>query len=169
VNKSFFQSKLISRDAKLKFYKAVIRPVVTYASETWVLRKNITQELLRFERKILMTMYGQVKSPDAAWRLQNNEELDTIIRKQNIVRQIKAKRLGWFGHVQKMEEHQITRKITKWMPTLLNMPKGRPKERWWDRVRGDLKIVGVLDWKKSVFDRKYWQGILEQAKTHPRL
>jgi hypothetical protein len=55
------------------------------------------------------------------------------------------------------------------MPTLLNRPKGRPKERWWDSVHGDLKIVGVLDWKKCVFDRKYWKGILEQVKTHPGL
>jgi hypothetical protein len=52
------------------------------------------------------------------------------------------------------------------MPTLLNRPKGRPEVRWWDSVRRDLKIVGVLDWKKSVVDRKYWQGIFEQAKTH---
>jgi hypothetical protein len=42
-----------------------------------------------------------------------------------------------------------------WMPTLLNRPKGRPKDRWWYSVRGDLKIVGVLDWKKCVVDRKY--------------
>jgi hypothetical protein len=87
--------------------------------------------------------------------------LDRIIRKQNIVRQIKTKRLGWFGHIQRMEERRITRKITNWMPTLLNRPKGRQ----WDSVHGDLKIVGVLDWRKSVLDRKYWQEILEQAKT----
>jgi hypothetical protein len=86
-----------------------------------------------------------------------------------IVRQIKTKRLGWFGHIQRMEEHRITRNITNWMPTLLNRPKGRPKDRWWDIVRGDLKIVGVLDWKKNVLERKYWQGILEKAKTHPGL
>jgi hypothetical protein len=71
--------------AKLKFYKAMIRPVVTYASETWVLKENITQKLLRFGRKILRKMYGPVKSPDVAWRLRTNEELDRIIRKQNIV------------------------------------------------------------------------------------
>jgi hypothetical protein len=63
----------------------VIRPVVTYASETWVLKENITQKLLTFERKILRKIYDPVKSPDAAWRLQNNAKLDRIIRKQNIV------------------------------------------------------------------------------------
>jgi hypothetical protein len=52
VNKTFFQSKLLSKAAKLKFYKAVIRPVVvTYASETWVLKENIIQKLLRFDLK----------------------------------------------------------------------------------------------------------------------
>jgi hypothetical protein len=40
------------------------------------------------------------------------------------------------------------------MPTLLKRPKGRPKKRWWDSVRGDLNIVGVLDWKKSVLTEK---------------
>jgi hypothetical protein len=81
----------------------MIRPVVMYASETWVLKENILQKLLKFERKILRKIYGPVKNPEASWRLQNNEELDSIIRKQNIVRQIKAKRLGCFEHIQRME------------------------------------------------------------------
>jgi hypothetical protein len=57
----------------------------------------------------------------------------------------KAKRLEWFGHIQRMEEHRITRRITNRMSTLLNRPKGRPKERWWNSVGGVLKILGVLD------------------------
>jgi hypothetical protein len=60
-------------------------------------------------------------------------------------------------------------KVTIWMPTLLNRPKGRPEERWWESVSGYLKIEGVPDWKKRVFDRKYWQRILEQTKIHPGL
>jgi hypothetical protein len=63
----------------------VIRPVVTYASETWVLKENITQKLLRFDRQILRKIYDPVKSPDAARRLRNNEELGRVIRKQHIV------------------------------------------------------------------------------------
>jgi hypothetical protein len=30
------------------------------------------------------------------------------------------------------------RKITSWMPTLLNRPKGRSKERWWDTVCAEI-------------------------------
>jgi len=38
--------------AKLKLYCSVIRPVVTYACETWTLKETITNRLMVFERKV---------------------------------------------------------------------------------------------------------------------
>jgi hypothetical protein len=105
VNKTFLQSKLISKAQKLKCYEAVIRHIVTYASETWALKGNMVQKLFRFERKIRRKIFGPVKSPDVLWRLRNSEELYKIIRKQNMLRHIKAKRFGWFGHIQRMDKH----------------------------------------------------------------
>jgi hypothetical protein len=40
ANKRMFQSKLISKMAKLKLYCSVIRTVVTYARETWTLKET---------------------------------------------------------------------------------------------------------------------------------
>ena len=42
VHKTLFSSKLISQNVKLQIYNTLIRPTVTYASETWVLKENIT-------------------------------------------------------------------------------------------------------------------------------
>ena len=39
-------------------YKTLIRPVLTYASETWVLSKTNERQLAVFERKILRKIYG---------------------------------------------------------------------------------------------------------------
>jgi hypothetical protein len=47
----------------------------------------------------------------------------------------KVKRLVWFGHIQRMDEHRMTKKLTNWTPTLLNRPKGRPKERQLDSIQ----------------------------------
>jgi hypothetical protein len=39
------KSKSISRQYKLKIYRAIIKPVVMYASETWVLKEKETRML----------------------------------------------------------------------------------------------------------------------------
>ena len=52
----------------MKLYRTVIRPTVTYASETWVLKGNIIQKLLVFERKILGGIFGPTKE-NQTWRI----------------------------------------------------------------------------------------------------
>jgi hypothetical protein len=58
ANKKMFQSKLISKMAKLKLYCSVIRPVVTYACETWTLKETITKRIMVFERKVLRKTFA---------------------------------------------------------------------------------------------------------------
>ena len=58
ANEKLFQSKLISKKAKLKLYFSVIGPVVTYACETWILKETVTNRLMVFERKILRKIFG---------------------------------------------------------------------------------------------------------------
>jgi len=38
ANQKMFQNKLLSKKSKLKFYWTLIRTIVTYACETWVLK-----------------------------------------------------------------------------------------------------------------------------------
>jgi hypothetical protein len=39
ANKNLLGSKLLNRNAKMKLYKLVILPVVTYGSETWTMNE----------------------------------------------------------------------------------------------------------------------------------
>ena len=61
ANQKMFQNKLLSKKSKLKLYWTLIRPIVTYACETWVLKENIIQKLVIFERKILRKIFGPTK------------------------------------------------------------------------------------------------------------
>jgi hypothetical protein len=53
AHKMLFMSTTLSKKFKLKLHNSVIRPIVTHASETWVLKKRIEEKLLVFERKII--------------------------------------------------------------------------------------------------------------------
>ena len=124
----FFKSRLVTKQSKLKLYRTVIKPIVTYASETWVLKEAIIQELLVFKRKILRRIFGPTKE-NQIWRVKTNKELDKLIKHKNIINHIKAQRLSWFGHVQRMPDTRTVKKIFNWKP-LSKRSQGRPKYRW---------------------------------------
>jgi hypothetical protein len=84
ANKKMFQSRLISKRAKLKLYYSVIRPIVTYSCETWILKETIINKLLVLERKILREIFGP-NNENGIWRTKTNKELDEIIKLKNII------------------------------------------------------------------------------------
>jgi hypothetical protein len=55
------------------------------------------------------------------------------LKHKNIVNYIKAQRLSWFGHVQRMPDTRTVKKIFKWKP-LTKRSQGRPKYRWEDNI-----------------------------------
>jgi hypothetical protein len=63
-NKKIFKSKLLSKKAKLKLYRIIIRPVITNASETWVLKESTKRKLLINDRTILRRIFGHTKDID---------------------------------------------------------------------------------------------------------
>jgi hypothetical protein len=50
------QSRHLSRQTKFTIHKTLIRPVLLYDSETWVLTKREANQFLVFERKVLRTI-----------------------------------------------------------------------------------------------------------------
>jgi hypothetical protein len=91
VHKKLFTSKLISRNFKLRLYNTLIRPAVTYASETWVLKENIINKLMIFGRKITRKIFGPTRPDDGYWRIKTNQELNDILKGQNVIGYIKKK------------------------------------------------------------------------------
>jgi len=142
---------------------SVIRPIVTYASETWVLKGTIIQKLLVFEGKILRRIFGPTKE-NQIWRIKTNEELDNLIKHKIIVNRIKAQRLSWFGHIQRMPDTRTVKKIFKWKP-LTKRSQGRPKYRWEDHIKQDICQMKIKNWIACFQDRGKLKVVVEKAKT----
>ena len=89
--------KLISRNVKLQFYNTLIRPTVTYASETWVLKENTINKLMIFEREITRKIFGPTRSDDGYWRIKTNQEINTLLKGQNVIGFIKKTKIELAG------------------------------------------------------------------------
>jgi len=109
----------------LKLYWSVIRPIVVYGCEKWVLKESIIQNLSVFERKILRKISGPTKEANGIWRIKTNKELYELIKHRNIINYVKAQRLSWFGHINRRPEISIVKRIQKWKP-FTGRPAGSP-------------------------------------------
>jgi hypothetical protein len=100
--------------------------------------ETIKNKLMVFQRTVLRKIFGPTKVRDGTWRIKTNDELDKLIRHKNIINYIKAQRLSWFGRLHRMPEEIVVKKVYKWKP-MLRRPLGRPKNRWEDDIRNDIK------------------------------
>ena len=77
---------------------------------------------------------------------------------------IRLNRLQWFGHVQRMEENRIPRRVL-YMNLGTTRLRGRPRNRWQDEVREDGRIVGGEGWQEKVRNRQKWKKLLRTARN----
>jgi hypothetical protein len=56
------------------------------------------------------------------------------------------------------------KKIHKWKP-FTGRPVRRPKSRWEDDVRNDIKKMKLIKWTGQVQDGLKWKGTVQKAKT----
>ena len=109
ANRHLVNSSLISRNSQLQIYRTAVRPVVTCGSESWTLTVEEERALAVFERKIVREIYGVVKG-NKLWRIRQNDELEAIIKGENIVRFRKCQRIQWLGYIERMQDTAIPRK-----------------------------------------------------------
>jgi hypothetical protein len=112
----------LSSNIKVKIYKTIILPVVLYGCETWPLTLREEHRLRVFENRVLRRIYGPKRDDvTGEWRKLHNEELHILYSSQNIIRQMKSRRMRWAGHVACMGEECVQgfegkarRKETTW-------------------------------------------------------
>jgi hypothetical protein len=118
-----------------------------------------------FERKVYRRILGSVYDNEKEnWRILTNREIYAMVKKPTITETVRLKRLCWFGHVQRMEENRIPQKVL-YMNLEATRLRGRPRNRWQDKVREDGRLVGGKGWKEKVYNRQEWKKLLRMARN----
>jgi hypothetical protein len=80
------------------------------------------------------------------------------LKGEDIVRFIKSQRIRWLGHVKRMEDNAMSKRMLKGR-LYCKRKKGRPRMRWLDDVESDLKEMEVKGWKEKMRDREQWRRL----------
>jgi hypothetical protein len=75
------------------------------------------------------------------WRKLHSGELHDLYSSSDIIRQIKSRRIRWAGHVARMGEGRNVYRVLVGKPEG-KRPRGRPRRRWEDGIKTDLREIG---------------------------
>ncbi|KAJ4446968.1 hypothetical protein ANN_13670 [Periplaneta americana] len=158
-------SSLLSKNLKVRIYKTVILPVVLYGCKTWTLTLREQHRLRVSENKVLWKIFGAKRDEvTGEWRKLHNTELHALYSSPNIIRNLKSRRLRWAGHVARMGESRNAYRVLVGRPEG-KRPLGRPRRRWEDNIKMDLREVGYddRDWINLAQDRDRWRAYVRGA------
>ena len=130
--------------------------------ETLSLTLREERKLRVFENKVLRRIFvPRLDEVTEEWRRLHNEELNDLYCSPNIVRVIKSRRMRWAGHVARMVEEREVYRVLVGKPEG-KRPLGRPRRRWVDNFRMDLREVGCgyMDWIGLAQDRDRWRTVV---------
>ena len=144
-----FAAKILQRNHGNSFYTIIL--------VFWALRKQEEQRLHNNEMKMLRWSQGKTRKD----RIKNetirgNAKVSPI----NSVRT--QKRLSWYGHVMRHDKTHIT-KSTLSTTVTGTRPRGRPKMRWLDRLKSDMRIYDINS--DMATDRKRWAVMVKNVDT----
>jgi hypothetical protein len=115
-----------------------------------------------FENRVLRGIFGPKRDEvTGEWRKLHNEELHNLYSYPDIIRQVKSRRMRWAGHVARIGEERKVFKVLVGNPGG-KRPLGRPRRRWEDGIRMDLREIGFgsVDWIRLAQDRDRWRAVV---------
>ncbi len=146
-----FRDKNLYLATKRLVYKAVVLATLLYGSETWTTKRDAVRKLEVFHNRWILGISAMqqrmehISSVQVAKRFGMEESLEDMVI---------ARRLCWLGHVARMSEERIPKKVLfGWLPQ--RRPAHGTKIRWRDRVRRDLRKFHIDEniWFKECQER----------------
>uniref|UniRef100_A0A7I5EAY7 Reverse transcriptase domain-containing protein n=1 Tax=Haemonchus contortus TaxID=6289 RepID=A0A7I5EAY7_HAECO len=146
-------------------FDTAVLPALTYASETWTLRKqdehavSVTQ---RASRRTMLgfSLYTQVQKGIRSSELRQRTKI------RDAVDYAKKSKIRWAGHVMRYCDDRWIRAVTDWIPRDIKRTPGRPPTRWSNFTTKALNGRNVepraleartIHWTTVARDRDEWR------------
>ena len=143
--------KRVPAKMKGKIYKSVVRPALMYGLETCGMTKAQESELEVTELKMLRASLGVTREDRI-----RNEYIRGTAHVRRMGDKMREGRLRWYGHVKRREEGYVGKRVLR-MDLPGRRPRGRPKRRFMDAIKEDMRTADVNE--DETQDRKRWREL----------
>ncbi|KAE9415235.1 hypothetical protein Angca_005069, partial [Angiostrongylus cantonensis] len=110
-------------------FDSTVLLALTYASETWSLRKQDERLLSVFERAVERTILGASRFTQVRDGIQSSD-LRQLSKIKDAFMYAKESKIRWAGHVMRMNDNRWTRAVSDWILRDVKRTVGKPPTRW---------------------------------------
>ena len=160
LHRHLWSQRAISRETKLRIYKAAVLPVLCYGAETWTWTSSLANKLNAFDTRALRRIEN-IRWFDFVSNIELRRRTDTVLTKR---------RLSWFGHLLRQPDNPA-KHLLRFSPLSAGWRRspGRPRLRWEDEVKDDLLRLGTrqADIPTLAMDRANWRLLVSRVLSTP--
>ena len=147
--------KRVPLKLKGKFHKTVVRPAMLYGTETASMRKVEEKKMDVAEMRMLRWMSGVTREDRV-----RNDYIRGSTKVVEISKKMQEGRLRWYGHLLRRAEDHVGRHTMN-MEVQGRRKRGRPRKRWRDCVREDMREKGIVEAEAQ--DRGRWRRLIRNG------
>ena len=108
----------LSLRTKRLVYHAVVLGVLLYGSETWVTKRDASRKIEVFHKRCLRSILGITTMQQRLGHISNVEVAKWYGMEESLEEMVAARRLQWLGHVARMNDDRILKKLLLgWLPS----------------------------------------------------
>jgi hypothetical protein len=157
----------LSLKTKFRIYSTCVLPVLLYGSECWTLSQNGWNKLqafnMRCQRRIMRVRWDDFVS---------NLTIEQRSGITDLVKTVRRRRLGLFGHVARLHPNAPARQILQtscqnkdgMRPAAdWKRPRGRPRNTWIRQIVLDTNNTSALSILATACDRDSWRSVVTAA------
>ena len=123
-----------------------------YGAESWTCTQDEYARLNAFHTKRLRTLVGKKREEI------RNADLLKRAGMRPLENYVRYYRLRWAGHVRRMDDSRLPKRVLFGELAGGSLGRGRPKKTWMDSLSEDCEQVGIpaSQWIQSAKDRLLW-------------
>ena len=144
--------KRLPARVKGKVYSSLVRPAMVYGLETVAVTKKQVEEMEVAEMKMLRFAMAVTRKDKI-----RNKYIRGTVKVERLGMKMRESRLRWYGHVMRRDQEYVGRKMME-MELPGKRRRGRPKRRFLDIVKKDMREVGAKE--TDVENRTVWRKMI---------